>query len=95
MTRKSGYQIWPPRWTTTRRSGNDNPIGEIGILGQVLANDLFNNMIFLLVEYQGFRYMGALHFDERQFCDEIFTLLKLNLGRSIREIGDLDVSHTP
>ena len=94
MIRKSGFKVWPPRWTTTRRDGLDNPIGEVGILEQVLSNGLFANMFFLLIQYQGLQYVGALHFDNQQFCDELATLLKLHIGRSIKEIGDLDLSHT-
>jgi len=36
MTRTSGFQSWPPLWTTTRRERNDNAGGEIGILKQVI-----------------------------------------------------------
>jgi hypothetical protein len=94
MIRKSGFKTWPPLWTTTRLDPNDKPTGEIGILEKVLVNDLFDNKIFLFVQYQGFRYMGAMHFDDPGFCCAIFTLLNSNIGRPIKEIGDLDLSFT-
>jgi hypothetical protein len=35
-----------------------------------------------------------MHFDDPGFCCAIFTLLNSNIGRSIRDIGDIDLSHT-
>ena len=92
MTRTSGFQSWPPIWTTTRRERNDRPVGEIGILKQVLMNDLFNSMLFLIIEYQSVRYMGAMQFDDSKFCYEISNILKSHVGYSIKEIGDLVLS---
>jgi hypothetical protein len=94
MTRKSGYATWPPRWTTTRRDQNDKPLGEVGVLEEAMMNDLFDNKIFVFMNYQSSRYMGALHFDDRIFCCQIFTLLKSQVGRSIKDISDLDLSAT-
>ena len=93
MTRKSGAKAWPPTWTTTRPRKNDKPRGEIGTLEQVLMTAWFNNKIFVFVQYQGFRYMGLMQFDDPKFCDEMFALLRNNLGRSIKDIGGLDLSH--
>jgi hypothetical protein len=38
--------------------------------------------------------MAFMGFDDATFCCQIFTLLKPNVGRPIKEIGDLDGSHT-
>jgi hypothetical protein len=38
--------------------------------------------------------MAFMGFDDARFCCQIFTRLKSNVGRPIKEIGDLDVSHT-
>lgn len=94
MTRKSGCQAWPPKWTTTRRDERDTPVGEIGTLEQALMHELFDNKIFLFIEHGGFRYMGFMQFDDPAFCSQIHNLLKANLGRTIEEIGDLDLFHT-
>ena len=37
--------------------------------------------------------MGAMRFDDDAFCQEIYALLQSQLGVSIKEIGDVDVSH--
>lgn len=95
MTRKSGLQSWPPVWTTTRLDPTDKPSGEIGILEEALMNQLFDNKLFLLINYQGIRYMGAIHLDDASFCSKLLTILKSKVGRSIKEIGDLNLSFTP
>ncbi len=94
MARKGGLKVWPPRWITTRQVEDVYPIGEIGILERVLVNKVVKNMVFLLVQHRGVQYVGALHFDDQQFCDELSSLLKLRIGHSIKDIGDLDLSHT-
>jgi hypothetical protein len=92
MTRTGGFKSWPPRWTTTRHDDYDKPIGEVGTLDDVIVSDLIGNKVFMFIRYQGFRYMGFMSFDDDTFCSDIFTLLKANTGRSIKDIGDLDVS---
>jgi hypothetical protein len=94
MTRKSGLCSWPPLWTTTRHDPTDKPVGEIGILEQALMHELVNNRIFLFIQFESFRYMGSLSFDEPVFCRQICSLLNVNVGHSMKEIGDLDVSYT-
>ena len=94
MTRQSGFKTWPPLWTTTRRDETDKPMGEIGTLEQVLVHELVDNKIFLFIQFQNLRYMGFLSFDDKRFCDQIYMLLKSQVGLSIKEIGDLDLSYT-
>jgi len=94
MKRKSGYCSWPPVWTTTRLDPNDKPTGEIGILQQVLTNYLLTTRVFLFIDYQGHRYMGAMDFDDPEFCNEIYSVLNSHIGYSLIQIGDLDLLQT-
>jgi hypothetical protein len=94
MIRKSGFCSWPPIWTTTRHDRDDKPTGEVGVLEDALMSKLIDNKVFMFIQYQGFRYMGFLGFDDPVFCSQIFILLKSKIGLSIKEIGDLDVSYT-
>jgi hypothetical protein len=94
MTRKSGYVTWPPKWTTTHHDQSCNPVGEVGVLEQAIMNELFDNRVFLFMMYQGFRYMGALQFDDPVFCYQMYDLLKFHVGRSIKDIGGLNLSGT-
>jgi hypothetical protein len=57
-------------------------------------NELMTTKIFLFIDYNGSRYMGMMVFDDPKFCSHIFALLQRNVGRSIKDIGDLDLSHT-
>lgn len=93
MKRASGYVIWPPAWA---RVGDNNaaPLtGEIGRLEQVLLNEAVKESIFLLISHEGFNYMGSMTFDDRMFCRQLSEFLKSKIGLSIKEIGDLDLSH--
>jgi hypothetical protein len=94
MTRKSRVRSWPPIWTSTRPAATDRPIGEVGTLQQALLNNLMSTRIFLFINYQGFRYMGSMQFDDAKFCSEIYAVLNAHVGCSIKEIGDLDLSRT-
>jgi hypothetical protein len=94
MTRKSGIRSWPPTWTSARLAAAEGPIGEVGTLQQALLNNLMSTRIFLLINYQGSRYMGSMAFDNPEFCSEIYAVLNSHVGCSIKEIGDLDLSYT-
>ena len=92
MIRKSGYPSWPPVWTTTHQDRDDKPIGEVGTLEDVMMSPPID--VFMFMQYQGFRYMGFLGFDDPMFCREIYALLETTLGLSLKEIGDIDLSYT-
>jgi hypothetical protein len=94
MIRKSGFENWPPCWTPKQRGEYTKTTAEVGTLSYALMNDFFDNKIFLMMEYEGDRYISGMQFDDPMFCYQIWTLLKANIGRSIKEIGDLDLSHT-
>jgi hypothetical protein len=55
---------------------------------------MFTNRLFLLIRHDGFRYMGSMAFDDPAFCYELYRLLNSHVGRSIKEIGDIDLSYT-
>ena len=93
MIRKSGYSSWPPVWTTTHADRDNKPIGEVGTLEEVMMSNMIYNKVFMFMESDGFRYMGLMTFDDLTFSSQIGILLKANRGRSIKDIGDLDVSH--
>jgi hypothetical protein len=93
MTRKGGFPNWPPMWTT-RLDKNDKPSGEIGILEKPLRPEMFTNRLFLVMQHEGFRYMGTMAFDDPAFCYELYRLLKSQVGRSIKDIGNIDLLYT-
>ena len=89
-----GYRTWPPPWSTTRKDDLTMPVGEVGILKEVLMSDLAENTIFMRMEYQDKLYMGCLMLSDRRFCHHLYSVLKGLIGRSVEEVGDFDLSHT-
>ena len=49
------------------------------------------DIIFVAVEYQDRRYMGAIGFDSPALCLQSSFLLQSSIGLSIKEIGDIDL----
>ena len=91
MTRKSGLVNWPPQW---RAVGLDRGVlGELGTLEHVSMDDLVDNKIFLSMEHKSERFFAVLAFDDEKFTKQLYHILLQHTGRSVREIGDMDVSH--
>ena len=89
-TDKGTFYNWPPIWANTRQDPTDKPQGEIGNLQQVFMND-DGDILFIAIDYQGRRYMGAIGFDSPALCWQIYILLQSHIGLSIKEIGDIDL----
>src|SRR5262245_45428144 len=95
LIRYKGNLSWPPRWLW--RAGNDttNPTGEIGVLKDVIPSAIEPyDRCFLIMEHRGAEYIGALLLSDTAFCREIFGLLVQKCGKTIREIGDIDLRYT-
>jgi hypothetical protein len=89
---RNGISNWPPVWIQAR-DGRHTLRGEIGKLRELLA-ETKRNRSFLVIEHNQERYVGALFFDDNQFCCLICQLLHSYIGHSIKEIGALDLSST-
>ena len=88
-----GIPNWPPVLTPANpRDDKPSLRGEIGALKYVLGQSS-ENTCFLMMAHDGMGYIGSLHFDEDLFCQPIGIILETNIGRTIKEIGDLDLSH--
>jgi hypothetical protein len=93
MIRKSGVPSWPPAWRTVGSNAHAGSSLELGILQDASMSDLIANKIFIAIEHLSERYIAVLAFDDEIFAKQLYTLLLKNIGRNIREIGDLDISH--
>ncbi|HKY08879.1 MAG TPA: hypothetical protein VJQ55_11580 [Candidatus Binatia bacterium] len=91
MIRNSGIVSWPPEWQPIGRKGSVR--GEIGILDDVSMHNLIANKIFLAAQHLSDRYVTVLAFDDEIFAKQLYPLLLENIGRSIQEIGELEISH--
>lgn len=90
---RNGLMLWPPQWSNTYQAKEIWPQGEIGTLEKVWMDELLDRCVFLHMRDDVFRYIGAIHFDDRVSCTMVFNFLKSVVGRSVAEIGDLDISH--
>jgi len=91
----AGYANWPPIWV----SGADSEtykknLGEVGILIGVILNQAAPDKLFLRMEIKSERYMGCLAFNDHVFCRQLYMFLQDHIGKSIQDIGDLDLSYT-
>lgn len=94
LMRYRGVPIWPPVWTQVTENGNKTVRGEVGVLRYVHANPTVSSKCFLVIEHQDERYVGCMILDDQPFRIQVTTLLRIQTGRSIKEIGDLDLSDT-
>jgi len=53
-----------------------------------------SNKCFLVIDFHDEAYIGSLIFKDHSFCDQISRLLRDHIGRSIKDVGDLDLSST-
>jgi hypothetical protein len=69
--------------------------GEIGILKAAMRSTIEPyDRCFLIMEHRGAEYLGALLLSDPAFCRDICRMLIQYCGKPIREIGDIDLSHT-
>jgi hypothetical protein len=92
----AGYANWPPIWVSGAGSETyKKNLGEVGTLIGVILNEAAPDKLFLKMEITSDRqYMGCLAFDDQVFCRQLYIFLQDHIGKSIKEIGDLDLSHT-
>jgi hypothetical protein len=86
---------WPPVWTlaATRNGSVRTLVGEVGVLKYAHSNSLMSNKCFLVIDFQEEAYIGRLIFNDHPFCGQISNLLRAYIGRPMKEVGDMDVSH--
>lgn len=99
-----GIRSWPPVWTQIRGEDRALPRGEVGTLKDVhVATDPAGrasvapggyNRIFLFIEHEDKSYLGCLMMEDHAFCRQLATLLQSQYGRTIAEIGGLDLGAT-
>ena len=87
-----GAVNWPPVWVHSRDGSYKSVTGEVGVLKYVYASNGVSNRCYLVIEHDGTKYVGCLIFKDVPFCAAVANILRLQVGRSIKEIGDLDLS---
>ena len=83
---------WPPAWLYCGGFDNTYPRGEVGILKNVFPSSINPfTQFFLVMEHAGADYMGTLFVSEEAFCLEMYAVLLRHLGKTLQEIGDVDL----
>jgi hypothetical protein len=84
---------WPPSWLCIGGQMAAQPVGEIGVLKEVVLSRISDRpRIFLIVKHEGGEYMGCLLFKHDMACCQIFELLRTQIGHTLEEIGGFDLS---
>jgi len=90
-----GVPSWPPTWTWISGLDNKHPLGETGILRDVLPSNIEPaDRCFLYMDFDEASYIGCLLIDNTAFCRQIVELLLSNRNKTIAEVGSLDLSST-
>lgn len=89
-----GARSWPPAWLWRGGYDSTHPEGEVGILKEVMLSTIApHSTCFLIMEHCGAQYIGALLVSDPAFHREICKVLFQNCGETIRDIGEIDISH--
>ena len=90
-----GFPSWPPVWTQARGNSINTVRGEVGILKGVVARDIGRSTkCFLIIEHDGEQYVGTLLISDAAANAFFYRFLQDQIGRTIKEIGELETSHT-
>ena len=85
---------WPPVWIE-KYAESKTLVGEIGILTHIGAPEFERgNRCYLHITHNDKPYVGFLLFDDHAFGAFVRDLLKRHIQKSIKEVGNLDVSWT-
>jgi hypothetical protein len=87
-------EAWPPPWVSSMNGEYTKASGEVGILRAVWMSEKSQQTIFLAITYTGNRYVGCMTIPDVAFCNQLFGILQNQIGKAIKEIGDLDLSFT-
>ena len=85
---------WPPRWATSFREGdawNSGPKAAEGVLESVGRHEDDETLLRLTMRFDAREHIGLLVWDEPPPVAAVERLLKENVGRALREIGELDL----
>src|SRR5262245_11926214 len=94
LLKHRGVCAWPPVWVKCSSLPAAKLTGEIGTLKHAYFYSEIPTRCFLLIEFEGSNYMGALLCDDAAFCRQLRKILLQHYDKSIKEIGSMDLSHT-
>ena len=88
----NGNSCWPPAWLYRGGFDNTHPQDEVGILKEVFVSTIKpSKSCFLIMEHAGAEYIGTLRISDEAFCVRIHSILVRHCGKTIQEIGAIDL----
>ncbi len=78
---------WPPVWLP----GGWAPDGEFGADGLLQSVRRLDATLFLRMRHEGRDHSGRLEWDPPPLLPAVEQVLQANLGKTIRDLGELDV----
>jgi hypothetical protein len=87
-------QSWPPPWVSSLNGVNVTATGEVGVLKDVWMSKKSRLTIFLAISFENRRFVGCMTLSDPPFCSQLYRLLRGEVGRTIEEVGGLDLSFT-
>jgi hypothetical protein len=92
-----GFPSWPPRWMPRKNSPAPEMHGEVGVLTAVTPyfpqpSRQFSPQMFFFMENQGSRYIGVVFVGDAAFCRQLAGILQDYVGRTLEDIGAIDLS---
>lgn len=88
----NGVPSWPPAWWWRGGEGNKHPLGEVGVLKDVIPCSVKpSNRCYVIMEDGGAEYLAVLRFDSYSVCQRVYDFLLQHRGESIQQIGEIDL----
>ena len=89
-----GVHNWPPVWVSLYDNDDALRRTEFGVLTEVRESQFGGDRIVLLMEYNQNTYGAALTFADLAFYKQILELMKSCIGSTIKDIAEIDLTHT-
>ena len=86
-----GFRTWPPSWLCVYGTNKTIEQNEIGILTRASFHALGKSRIMLWMQNGNGGYSASLYIDDYQFCLKVYERLKDCIGKSIEDVGDLEL----
>ncbi len=82
---------WPPGWGGSYGPGDKFPSPEEPEKLLSVEESEKRSIIRLKAEYQGRQVTGVVKIGDLEFRSKLLEVLRQNIGKSIKEIGSLDI----
>src|SRR5262249_8319487 len=90
-----GVRSWLPHWLCKAGYHSTHPIGEVGILRDVIPSNIEPHpTCFFLMENQGAGDFGAFFFSDGGTLRKVYDVLIQHRGKTMQEIGSIDLAPT-